>query len=245
MTTKQKTAIVTGAGKGIGAEIALQLAADGYSIIVNYIHDQLTAQKTITNIIENKGKAIAIQGDVSDTQMMIKLFDAAEENFSQVTTLINNAGVMRNSTIEEASDSDFDLHSQVNFGSTFRGMREAAKRLSDKGRIINISSSVVGLYQPSYGLYAASKAAIEAMTPVLAKELAPKGITVNTVSPGPIETDFLTAGKSDELIQKIIQSIPLGRLGTPNDIAAIVSFLAGPDSGWITGQTIRANGGAI
>lgn len=245
MATKQKTAIVTGAGKGIGAAIALRLAADGYSVIVNYAQDQLTAQETVTNILKNGGQSIALQGDVKNTQTMPKLFDSAEKKFGRVAILVNNAGAMRNSTIEKTTTSDFDLHSQVNFGGAFRGMKEAAQRLCDKGRIINISSNVVGLYQPSYGLYAASKAAIEVMTSVLAKELGSKGITVNTVSPGPIETDFFTAGKSDELIQKIIKSIPLGRLGTPKDIAAIVSFLAGPDSGWITGQTIRANGGAI
>lgn len=245
MTQQQKTAIITGAGKGIGAAIARRLAADGHAVLVNYARDQAAAEDVVASVVESGGKARAVQGDVSDPLTMAALFDAAEKNFGAVDILVSNAGTMRNAVIASATDDDLDQHCAVNLGGTFRGMREAAKRLQNAGRIISISSSVVGLYQPSYGLYAATKAAIEAMTHVLAKELGPRGITVNAVSPGPIETDFFMNGKSEELIRNITRTIPLGRLGAADDIAAIVSFLAGADGGWINGQVIRANGGAI
>ncbi len=245
MKQDHKTAIVTGAGKGIGAAIARRLAADGHAVLVNYANDSVAAQEVVDEVVARGGKAIAVRGDVSAPLTMTNLFDAAEGRFGPVDILINNAGTMRNAMVATATDEDFDQQCAINLGGTFRGMREAANRLQDAGRIISISSSVVGLYQPSYGLYAASKAAVEAMTHVLAKELGPRGITVNAVSPGPIGTDFFMQGKSKELIRNITRTIPLGRLGKPEDIAAVVSFLAGADGGWINGQIIRANGGVI
>ncbi len=245
MTQETKTAIVTGAGKGIGAAIARRLAADGHAVLINYARDELAAQDVVEAVVASGGKAKALQGDVSDPATMAALFDAAEARYGPVDILVNNAGVMRNAAIAAATDDDFDLHCAVNLGGSFRGMREAATRLQNGGRIINISSSVVGLYQPSYGLYAASKAAVEAMTHVLAKELGSRGITVNAVAPGPIETDFFMQGKSEELIRNITRTIPLGRLGAADDIAAVVSFLAGADGRWVNGQVIRANGGAL
>jgi len=133
----------------------------------------------------------------------------------------------------------------TNLGGMFRGMREAARRLRDGGRIISFSSSVVGLYQPAYGVYAATKAAVEALTHILAKELGPRGITVNAVAPGPVATDLFLTGKSDEVVSAIERMNPFGRLGTPEDIARVVAFLAGPDGGWVNGQVIRTNGGTI
>lgn len=245
MNLKPKTAIVTGASKGIGAAIALRLASDGHAIIVNYARDTAAAQNIVDQIVANGGKAKAVQADISDPTAAVKLFDAAEASFGHVSILVNNAGVMRNATIASASDDDFDQHCAINLGGTFRGMREAANRMQDGGRIISISSSVVGLYQPTYDLYAATKAAIEAMTHVLAKELGPRNITANVVAPGPVETDFFLDGKSEELIQNITKSIPLGRIAAAQDIASVVAFLAGSDGGWVNGQTIRANGGVI
>lgn len=245
MKLEHKTAIVTGAGKGIGAEIARRLAEDGSAVVMNYVRDETTANKVVEDVEAASGKAIAVQADVGHPTGLSTLFDAAEAAFGQVDILVNNAGVMRLSPLAEASDADFDTQCAVNLGGTFRGMREGANRLRDGGRIISISSSVVGLYQPAYGLYAATKAAIEALTHVLAKELGPRGITVNAISPGPVETEFFLDGKSDELIGNIVKMIPLGRLGRPEDIADAVAFLAGPDGGWINGQTIRANGGAV
>ena len=152
---------------------------------------------------------------------------------------------MRNSPISVTSDADFESQCAINIGGTFRGMREAANRLVDGGHIISLSSSVVGLCQPSYGVYAATKAAIEAMTRVLAKELGARAITVNAIAPGPVATELFLAGKPASVIDAITNANPFGRLGTPEDIAAAVAFLAGPDGAWINGQTLRANGGIV
>lgn len=245
MRLKDKTAIVTGAGKGIGAAIAQRLAREGCAVTVNYARDEAAAQQVVRDVEQAGGKAIAVQADVGDPASMRTLFDAAEAALGQIDLLVNNAGMMRLSPVADATDIDFDDHCAINLGATFRGMREGAKRLRDGGRIISVSSSVVGFYQPGYGLYAATKAGIEALTHVLAKELGPRGITVNTIAPGPVETDFFMRGKSEELVASITRMIPLGRLGRPDDIADAVAFLAGPESRWINGQTIRANGGAV
>lgn len=245
MNPKDKTAIVTGAGKGIGAAIARRLAEDGCAVVVTYAHDEAAARGVVQDIERAGGKAIAVQADVAQPAAMSALFDAAEAAFGPVDILVNNAGMMRLSPLAEATDRDFDDHCAVNLGGTFRGMREGARRLRDGGRIISLSSSVVGFYQPGYGIYAATKAGIEALTPVLAKELGPRGITVNAIAPGPVETDLFMRGKSDELVAGITRMIPLGRLGRPGDIADVAAFLASPESGWINGQTLRANGGAL
>ncbi|WP_159590900.1 SDR family oxidoreductase [Chelativorans xinjiangense] len=245
MTLNDKIAVVTGAGKGIGAAIARRLAHDGCAVAVNYARDEAAARQVVQDIERAGGKAVAVQADVGNPAAMPALFDAAEAAFGPVDILVNNAGMMRLSPLAEAADTDFDDHCAINLGGTFRGMREGAKRLRNGGRIISVSSSVVGFYQPGYGLYAATKAGIEALTHVLAKELGPRGITVNAISPGPVETEFFMRGKSEELVASIMRMIPLGRLGRPNDIASAVAFLAGPESGWINGQTIRANGGAV
>ncbi|PYE89668.1 SDR family oxidoreductase [Phyllobacterium leguminum] len=245
MKLKDKIAIVTGAGKGIGAAIAHRLAEEGAAVVVNYARDEAAARVVVEEIVKAGGRAVAVQADVAAPSAITALFDAAEAAFGQADILVNNAGMMRLSPLAEATDADLDNHIAINLGGTFRGMREGAKRLRDDGRIISLSSSVVGFYQPGYGLYAATKAAIEAMTHVLAKELGPRGITVNAIAPGPVETDFFMRGKSDELVANITKMIPLGRLGRPDDIADAVAFLAGPDGRWINGQTIRANGGAI
>jgi 3-oxoacyl-[acyl-carrier protein] reductase len=245
MRLKDKTAIVTGAGKGIGAAIARRLAQGGCAVAVNYARDEAAARQVVQDIEQAGGKAVAVQADVGDPAGMPALFDAAEAAFGPVDLLVNNAGMMRLSPVADATDADIEDHCTINLGGTFRGMREGAKRLRDGGRIISVSSSVVGFYQPGYGLYAATKAGIEALTHVLAKELGPRGITVNAIAPGPVETDFFMRGKSEELVASITRIIPLGRLGRPDDIANAVAFLAGPESGWINGQTIRVNGGAV
>ncbi len=245
MLFDQKTAIVTGASRGIGAAIAKRLAAEGASVAVNYSRDEAGASAVVQEITAEGGTALAIQADVSEPEAFKRLFDTTEGVFGAADILINNAGTMRLSPLAEATDADFDRQLSVNLGGTFRSVREAAKRLNNGGRIINITSSVVGLYQPGYGLYAATKAAVEALTHVLAKELGPRAITVNAISPGPIATDFFMTGKPQELVDTISRSIPLGRLGEPDDIAKVVSLICGPDSGWVNGQIIRANGGVI
>lgn len=245
MRLKDKAAIVTGAGKGIGAAIARRLAQEGCAVAVNYARDETAARQVVQDIEEAGGKAVAVQADVGDPGGMPVLFGVAEAAFGPVDILVNNAGVMRLSPVADATDADIEVHCTVNLAGTFRGMREGARRLRDGGRIVSVSSSVVGFYQPGYGLYAATKAGIEALTHVLAKELGPRGITVNTIAPGPVETEFFMRGKSEELVASITRMIPLGRLGRANDIADAVAFLAGPESRWINGQTIRANGGAV
>lgn len=243
MTHDLNTAIVTGASKGIGAAIAARLARDGHPVTVNYGKDGEAAAGIVETIRNASGRAIALPADVAQPGAFKTLFDAAEEAFGPVGILVNNAGVMANAPLTEASDADFERQCAVNIGGVFQGMREGARRLQDGGRIVSLSSSVVGLYPPSYGIYAATKAAVEAMTRILAKELGPRGIRVNAVAPGPVETELFLSGKPDELVKTIKGANPLGRLGRPEDIAAAVAFLAGPDGAWINGQVLRANGG--
>jgi 3-oxoacyl-[acyl-carrier protein] reductase len=173
------------------------------------------------------------------------MFDAAEAAFGGVDVLVNNAGIMALAPLADTDDAAFERQVNVNLRGTFNTLREAAKRLRDGGRIINFSSSVVGLRQPTYGVYAGTKAAVEAMTSILAKELRGRSITVNAIAPGPTATALFLNGKSQEVVDHLARLAPLERLGQPADIAAAVAFLAGPDGAWINGQTLRANGGII
>lgn len=245
MTRQLNAAIVTGGSKGIGEAIARRLAADGHPVIINFGRDTEAAERVVKSIENAGGKAVAVKADVADPNAFKMLFDTAEKAFGSVAVIVNNAGIMGNSLIAEASDADFDRHMSINVGGVFHSMREAANRLPEGGRIISLSSSVVGLNQPTYGIYAATKAAVEALTHVLAKELGPKGITVNAVAPGPVETELFMKGKPAELVENIKKMNPFGRLGQPDDIASAVSFLAGPDGAWISGQVLRANGGVV
>ncbi|HEX3984230.1 MAG TPA: SDR family oxidoreductase [Acidisoma sp.] len=241
----RKVAIVTGGSKGIGAAIATRLAADGFAVVVNFARDQAAADQVLAAIAQGGGAAMAVPADIARPEAMAQLFERAEAEFGRVHVLVNNAGIMSLGPVAGCDDTNFERQVAVNLGGSFRGMREAANRLADGGRIINFSSSVVGLYQPGYGVYAATKAAVEALTHVLAKETAKRGITVNAVAPGPIETELFLKDKSEGQLQAIAATNPFGRLGQPEDIACIVAFLAGPDSGWVNGQIIRANGGVI
>lgn len=245
VTQPRRTAIVTGASRGIGAAIAQRLARDGLSIIVNYAGDAKAADNVVSSIRRAGGQAEAVKADVGDPVAARDLFDIAEKAFGGVDVLVNNAGIMTLATIAASDDAMFDRMIAVNLKGTFNTMREAVARLRRGGRIINFSSSVVGLLQPTYGVYAGTKAAVEAMTSVLAKELRGREITVNAIAPGPTATDLFLNGKSPELVERIAKLSPLERLGQPDDIAAAVAFLAGPDGAWINGQTLRANGGMI
>jgi 3-oxoacyl-[acyl-carrier protein] reductase len=240
-----RVAIVTGASRGIGAAVAERLARDGFTVVVNYAGSQGPAEALVRKIEAAGGRALAAQGDVANADAVKRMFDAAETAFGGVDVLVNNAGVMSLAPLAQSDDALFDRHIAVNLKGSFNTMREAARRLRDGGRIINFSSSVVGLLQPTYGVYAGTKAAIEAMTSVLAKEMRGRGITVNAIAPGPTATDLFFDGKSPELVERIAKAAPLERLGKPEDIAAAVAFLAGPDGAWINGQTVRANGGII
>jgi len=241
----RKVALVTGGSKGIGAAIAQRLSADGMAVVVNYAHGREDAEAVVAAIHAAGGTAMTAQADISTPAGIPALFDAAEQAYGRLDVLVNNAGTAKFAPIAEASDEDFDVQVALNIGGVFRGMREGARRLRDGGRIISFSTSVVGALLPRYGVYTATKAAVEAMTSILAKELGPRGITVNAVAPGPTATALFMNGKSDALVQSMIDANPLKRLGQPEDIAALVSFLAGEDGGWVNGQTIRANGGFV
>jgi 3-oxoacyl-[acyl-carrier protein] reductase len=241
----KKVAIVTGASGGIGAAVAERLAKDGFTVVVNYAGNAASAEAVVAKIEAAGGRAVAAQADVSDGAAVARMFDSAETAFGGVDVLINNAGIMNTAPIEDSDDALFERHIAVNLKGTFNTLREAARRLRDGGRIVNFSSSVTGLLQPTYGVYAATKAAVEAMTSVLAKELRGRNITVNAIAPGPTATKLFLDGKPQEVIDRLSNMAPLGRLGQPRDIAAAVAFLAGPDGAWINGQTVRANGGII
>jgi 3-oxoacyl-[acyl-carrier protein] reductase len=243
MNNQGRTAIVTGASKGIGAGIAKQLALDGFQTIINYFSSEAEAHKVVAAIEAAGGSAKAIRADVADSTGVKSLFDKTEAEFGPVDVLVNNAGVLKTSPLAEVTDEDYQHLIAVNLTGAFYGMREAAKRVRDGGRIINLSTSIIGHYIPAHAVYAATKAAVEAMTHVLAKELGSRHITVNAVAPGPIATELFFTGKSPELIQRLTQEIPLGRLGEPDDIGRVISFLASRDSGWVNGQVIKANGG--
>jgi 3-oxoacyl-[acyl-carrier protein] reductase len=241
----QKVAIVTGASRGIGAAVAERLARDSFSVVINYAGSVAPAEALAAKIVKAGGRAATAQADVSDPAAVARMFDSAEAAFGGIDVLVNNAGIMQLSAIGETTDELFDRQVAINLKGVFNGMREAAKRLRNGGRIISFSSSVVGLYQPTYGVYAATKAAIEAMTHVLSKEVRGRNITVNAIAPGPTATALFLDGKPQDVVDRLSKLAPLERLGQPEDIAAAVAFLAGPDGAWINGQILRANGGII
>jgi 3-oxoacyl-[acyl-carrier protein] reductase len=240
-----KAAIVTGASRGIGAAIARRLATDGFRVIVNYAGSTKAAARLVDEIEKAGGQATPHQADVSDPLAVRRMFDAAEAAYGGLDVLVNNAGIMKLAPVALVDDATFDQTIAINLKGTFNGLREAAKRLRDGGRIVNFSSSVVGQYQPTYGVYAATKAAVEALTHIFAKELGTRGITVNAVAPGPVATDLFLEGKDQATIDRIKQLNPFGRLGRVDDIANVVALLVGPGGGWINGQVVRANGGLI
>ncbi|APZ52227.1 3-oxoacyl-(acyl-carrier protein) reductase [Salipiger abyssi] len=220
-----------------------RLACDGFKVVVNYSNGAGSAQEVADTIAAEGGEAIVVQADVADPAAVAAMFDAAEQSFGGIDVVVNNAGIMRLAPIVDFADDAFDQSIAINLKGTFNVTREAGKRLRSGGRIINLSTSVIGMRLPTYGVYIATKAAVEGLTQVLAQEMRGRNITVNAVAPGPTATDLFLEGKSPELIDRMSKMSPLERLGQPEDIASVVSFLAGPDGGWVSGQTLRANGG--
>jgi 3-oxoacyl-[acyl-carrier protein] reductase len=241
----KKVAIVTGASRGIGAAVAERLAKDGFTVVINYSGDTKSAEALARKIEGEGGRALTAKADVSDANAVRGMFDAAEAAFGCVDVLINNAGIMKLAKIADSDDAAFDQQIAVNLKGSFNTMREAARRLRDGGRIVNFSSSVVGIKLETYGVYSATKSAVETMTAILSKELRGRRIAVNAVAPGPVATELFLNGKTPELIDRMAKMNPMERLGTPEDIASTVSFLAGPEGGWINGQVLRANGGMV
>ena len=229
----------------IGAAIAERLATDGFTIVVNYAGSTAEAEALVIRIEQAGGRAVTAQADVSDGAGVSRMFEMADAAFGGADVLVNNAGIMRLAPLAESDDAFFESQVAINLKGTFNTLREAARRLRNGGRIINLSSSQTALLHPTYGVYAATKAAIEAMTHVLAKELRGRKITVNAVAPGPTATRLFLEGKSEEAIEHLKNLAPLQRLGEPTDIASVVSFLASSDGSWINGQVLRANGGII
>ena len=240
-----KVAIVTGASRGIGSAVAERLARDGFAVVVNYSGSADSAAALVSRIETSGGRALAVKADVSDPRAVREMFATAVARLGGVDVLVNNAGVMLLSSLGETDDASFDRQVAINLKGTFNTLRAAATHLRSGGRIVNFSSSVVGLLQPTYSVYAATKAAAEAMTKVFAKELRGRNITVNTIAPGPTATDLFLSGKPQAVVDHLAKLAPLERLGQPDDIARAVSFLAGADGAWINGQTLRANGGII
>ncbi|PZQ49306.1 MAG: 3-ketoacyl-ACP reductase [Rhodovulum sulfidophilum] len=243
MSNSEKVALITGASRGIGAELARRLAAEGFKVVVDYAGDAASARGVAGAIEAAGGAAIVVQADVADPAAVKAMFDAAEAAFGGIDVVVNCAGVMRLAPIAETDDATFDRMVAINLKGTFNVCREAARRLRDGGRVINFSSSVIGVRLPTYGAYVATKAAVEGLTQVLAQELRGRRISVNAVAPGPVATELFLDGKSPELIDRLAKLNPLERLGEPEDIARVVAFLAGPEGGWVNGQVIRANGG--
>lgn len=243
MNLTNKAAIVTGSSRGIGAQIAKTLAGAGARVVVNYAGSREAADRVVSEIESQGGEAIAVKADLTRTAEASALFDAAVSRFGKVDILVNNAGIAIYKRIQDYTDEEFDSIFSINVRGVFAMLREAATRLEPGGRIVNLSSSVTRLMLPAYGPYAATKAAVEQLTRVFAKEVGERGITVNSISPGPTDTELFTQGKSEETIQRLASMSALGRIGKPEDIARTVLLLVSDDAAWITGQNLGANGG--
>lgn len=243
LPTASRVALVTGASRGIGAAIARRLAADGFAVAINYASNAAEAEALAAALTRDGARALAVQADVSRADQVAALFAAVAAGLGPVDVLVNNAGILKAAPLAQTSDAQYAQYFAINTQGVFNTLREAATRLNDGGRVINLSSTTLALNLPGYAIYNGTKAAVEAFTRVFAKELRGRRITVNAVAPGPVATALFLDGKSEEQVRGFAQMSPLERLGQPEDIAGVVAFLAGPDSGWINGQVLRANGG--
>lgn len=240
-----KVALVTGASRGIGQAIAEALAANGASVVINYVHNKSFADSIVERIQHNGGQALAVQADIGKVADLEALFQKTIEQFGHLDILVNNAGLMITKPIEQITEQEFDRQFATNVKGTYFACQLAARHMQAGGRIINFSTSVLGQMIPTYSVYAGTKGAVEQFTRHLAKELGPKGITINTIAPGPVNTELFTAGKSEAQIDSFKHMTAFNRLGEPEDIAKVLLFLASDEAAWVTGQTLRANGGFI
>ena len=240
-----KVAVVTGASKGIGAGIAKALAAEGAAVVVNYSNSKAGADAVVAAIKQAGGKAVAVQADLSNPAQAQKLIDAAVQQYGQLDILVNNSGIYKFEPLETITPEHFHQHFDLNVLGLLMVTQAAAKHLREGGSVINISTAAVRLTPPGSSVYTATKAAVEAITGVLAKEFGPKKIRVNTVSPGMVDTEGTRAGEiiGSDFEKGLVQQTPLGRIGHPDDIAAVVVFLASNDARWLTGENLQASGG--
>jgi 3-oxoacyl-[acyl-carrier protein] reductase len=247
MTTEKttRTAIVTGGSRGIGRAVTELLARQGYAVHVAYAGNTAAADETVAAVTAAGGRVAATQVDVADEHAVTRLFDEVEAEHGGVDVVVHAAGRMALSTIADLDLAVLDDLHRTNVRGTFVIAQQAARRLRPGGSIVTFSTSVVGTQFPTYGAYAASKGAVEAMTMILARELRGRDVTANTVAPGPTATDLFLDGKTDEQVEGLAKAVPLERLGTPADIAEVVAFLASPEGHWVNGQTLRANGGMV
>ena len=243
---KNKVAVVTGASKGIGAGIAKGLAAEGAAVVVNYASSKEGADRVVAEIVGNGGKAVAVQGDVAKASDVKRIFAETKKAFGKLDVLVNNAGVYEFSPLEEITEEKFHRLFNTNVLGLLLVTQEAVKHFgAEGGSIINIGSTASQVAPPTTAVYTATKGAVDAITHVLAKELGPKNIRVNSINPGMVETEGVhTAGVIGSDFQKQMEAqTPLGRIGQPEDIAPLAVFLASADSGWLTGETLLASGG--
>jgi 3-oxoacyl-[acyl-carrier protein] reductase len=241
-TLESKVILVTGASRGIGAAVALKLADAGAIVIINYAGGREAAEQTVNQIKKQGGDAIALQADVSKADEVKAMFDAAIAHYGRIDVLVNNAGIMITKLLKDTTDEDFTRQFDINVRGTFNTMREAATKLANNGSVINFSSSNNRIMLPTYSTYAATKSAVEQLTRVFSKEVGARGINVNSVSPGPTNTELFTKGKPQEVIDRLASLSAFNRIGEPDDIAKIVVFLASDDAKWISAQNIGLNG---
>jgi len=240
-----KVAIITGSSRGIGRTVAERLADLGASVVINYSKTPEKAAEVVNGIVQKGGKAAAICADISKVSDLEKLFKETIAAFGKVDILVNNAGIGINKLMSEVTEADFDIQFAINVKGTYFACQQALKYMEDNGRIVNISTSVIGQIYLKFSVYCATKAAVEQITRQTAKEFGARQITINAVAPGPVMTELLLAGRTMEELEGMKKMNAMGRHGETEDIADVIEFLVSEKAHWVSGQTLRVNGGLI